>query len=167
MRLTLGLVALVSFVMLPNAFASAGDITTRGGTRQCIQSRSVVTPISAGAVLSDFQEYAVSLPTPYVRTAQVNWAMKPHDEGPHLCCVAAPAPRLWKQSSILFTKDSREYSEWQCYATFSEFQEVMPGIYEPRKACFTAFVKSDTTPGHRGELWCRFSGVQIDPTKPH
>lgn len=100
-----------------------------------------------------------------IRTAAVNENGQRHD-AESTECVSAPNGRLFKQSvfkqEVLNLHDASEHS---CSMSFGDFEEVVPGITEPKKVCLRSWVVSVggfLNIGKRGHLKCGMRGAVYD-----
>lgn len=92
-----------------------------------------------------------------IETAQVNENGERHDTS-LTECIDAPAGRLFEQGSVVARIVSeQDSSERSCSLSFANYQEFVPGIKEPTRACLTSFVKSKGGIANyhsRGHLTC-------------
>lgn len=100
-----------------------------------------------------------------IRTSAVNSNGQRHDEE-STECRDAPVGRFFKQSSfgtvLLNLKDASEHS---CTLSFSKYDEIVPGITEPRAVCLRSWVVSVGgifNVGKRGHLQCGMRGSVYD-----
>lgn len=123
------------------------------------------------AVFAIFLNCAASADDPFthnavqIRTSAVNSNGQRHDEE-STECRDAPNGRFFKQSSfrteVLNLKDASEHS---CSLSFSKYDEVVPGITEPRSVCLRSWVVSVGgifNVGKRGHLQCGMRGSVYD-----
>jgi hypothetical protein len=120
---------------------------------------------------SSFEITPTQINEVYAETSRVNSNGERHDDHERRCDTA-PQNLVWAQATVRENADQRivkEESRFSCYVDFHDYREVMPGVTEPKTACFNAYVVSVggvVNIGKKGELWCRFLGSHLNPNHP-
>lgn len=118
----------------------------------------------AGIMLITAFTNAFSAPEPLqtfngtpIRTAAVNESGTRHDHT-HKECINAPTGRLFEQGAfvmrVVHVHDADDHS---CTPRFENYQDFVPGIKEPSRACLVSYVKSKggiVSIGKRGHVTC-------------
>ncbi len=117
-----------------------------------------------GAVAGAFSPVACAQEVPLqtytaqpLRTAAVNTSGTRHDAS-STECITAPVGQLFEQASFISSAAQHDDDdEFRCTASFDTYQEIVPGVLEPSKACLNSYVKSKgglISIGKRGHLTC-------------